>query len=64
MSSQLTVEGMLRQCAHSMSGTFTRQDVFAWFRRHFRDAYERTIGTLMNAITSNSANRGPVYGCM
>lgn len=57
MSSHLTVEEMLRQCAHSMSGTFTRQDVFAWFRRHFPDAHEQTVGTLMHAMTSNAKNR-------
>lgn len=53
MSSQLTVEEMLCQCAHAMSGTFTRQDVFACFRRHFPDAHEQTVGTLMQAMTSN-----------
>ncbi|MDQ1246244.1 MAG: hypothetical protein QG597_612, partial [Actinomycetota bacterium] len=33
--SRLTVEQMVRQCAQSMTGTFSKQEITSWFRRHY-----------------------------
>lgn len=57
MSGRLTVEQMLRQCADSMSGTFTRQEIVSWFRRHHPDVKESTLAAHIQALTSNAPNR-------
>jgi len=52
-----TVAQKLEECAASMSGTFTRQEILSWFRRHYPDVPESTIGAHIQAMTSNASNR-------
>lgn len=53
----MKVEEKLVECARSMSGTFTRQEIVSWFRRHHPEVKESTLGAYIQALTSNSTNR-------
>lgn len=65
MTGPKTVYAMLEECSRSMSGTFTRQQILSWFRRHYPHVPESTIGAHIQAMTSNATNRernSPVIG--
>ena len=53
----MTVEKMLAECARSMSGTFSKQEIVSWFRRHYPQVKESTLGAHIQALTSNAPNR-------
>ncbi len=57
MSRSKTVLEMFEECAASMSGTFSRQEVLSWFRRHYPEVPESTLGAYIQALTSNAHNR-------
>jgi hypothetical protein len=40
-----------------MSGTFSRQEIVSWFRRHHPEVKESTLGAHIQAFTSNATNR-------
>jgi hypothetical protein len=48
---------MLAECAASLSGTFGRQEIVSWFRRHYPDVKESTLSAHIQAYTSNATNR-------
>lgn len=65
MANHKTVYEMLVECAASLSGTFGRQEILSWFRRHYPDVPESTVGAHIQALTSNATNRErnhPCYG--
>lgn len=65
MTGTKTVYAMLEECSRSMSGTFTRQEILSWFRRHHPNVPESTVGAHIQAMTSNATNRernSPVIG--
>ncbi len=53
----MTIEDKLAECARSMSGTFSRQEMMSWFRRHHPEVKESSLGAHIQALTSNSTNR-------
>jgi hypothetical protein len=48
-----------------MSGTFSRQEIYSWFRRHHPEVKESSLSAHIQALTSNAPNRErnhPHYG--
>lgn len=65
MSAGLTISQMLHECARSMTGTFSRQEIYSWFRRHHPEVRESSLSAHIQAYTSNATNREknhPGYG--
>jgi hypothetical protein len=48
---------MLEEFARGRTGTFTRQELYSWFRRHYPQAHEPTISAYVQGLTSNAPNR-------
>jgi hypothetical protein len=48
---------MLEECSRSLSGTFGRQEILSWFRRHYPNVPESTVSAHIQAFTSNATNR-------
>ena len=57
MSGDKSVLAMMQECAGSLSGHFTRQEILSWFRRHYPAVPESTIGAYVQALTANAKNR-------
>jgi hypothetical protein len=53
----MTVWAMLEQCVGHLDEPFRRSEIIGWFRRHYPDVKESTLGAHIQAATANATNR-------
>jgi hypothetical protein len=53
----VTVWSMLEECIAQLDEPFRRSEVLGWFRRHYPDVKETTLGAHIQAATANALNR-------
>jgi hypothetical protein len=53
----MTVWSMLTECISQLDEPFRRSEIVGWFRRHYPDVNEATLGAHIQAATENAANR-------
>jgi hypothetical protein len=65
VSRHKTIQNMLEEYAASASGTFSPQEIYTWFARHYPHVLRSSIGAHIQAATANATNRErnhPGYG--
>ncbi len=53
----ITVWSMLDECVGLLDEPFRRSEIVGWFRRHYPDVNEATLGAHIQAATANATNR-------
>jgi hypothetical protein len=53
----VTVWSMLEECVAQLDEPFRRSEIVGWFRRHYPDVKETTLGAHIQAASANALNR-------
>ncbi len=53
----MSVWSRLAECADQLDEPFRRSEIVGWFRRHYPEVRESTLGAHIQAATGNAANR-------